>query len=277
MNLTLTERYLAGYHDKHPGVTARSFAARPVTNGTVSFASTYTALLAALPATGVPLTVLDLACGDGHLLGLLAEAPAAHTLIGVDLSRGELEAARVRLGERATLWRAKAQQLPLAAGSVDVVTCHLALMLMDEADAVCTELRRVLRPGGTLAGVVGGRPPPSPELDAFMRLYPATSQRAEFAGIRFGDRRFRSADGIAEWLAPSFEAPHFETLTSTRDCTPAQLWEWFGDMYDTDLLTPAALAGFQSDYLDALQPLCGPAGTLAYTDCYQLFTAKANA
>lgn len=28
MNLTLTERYLAGYHDKNPGVTARSFAAR---------------------------------------------------------------------------------------------------------------------------------------------------------------------------------------------------------------------------------------------------------
>jgi SAM-dependent methyltransferase len=258
-------------------VTSRSFPARPVTNGTVSFASTYAALLAALPGTGVPLTVLDLACGDGHLLGLLAEAPAAHTLIGVDLSRGELKAARARLGERVALYRAKAQQLPLATGSIDVVTCHLALMLMDEADAVCTELRRVLRLGGTVAGVVGARPPPSPELDAFTRLYPATSQRAEFAGIRFGDRRFRSADGIAEWLAPRFEAPHFETLTSTCDCTPAQLWEALGDMYDTDLLTPVALADFQSDYLDALQPLCGPTGTLAYTDRYQLFTAKVPA
>lgn len=277
MRLTLTERYLAGYHDTNPGVTSRSFAARPVTSDTATFASTYAALIAALPGTGVPLTVLDLACGDGHLLGLLAEAPAAHTLIGIDLSRGELDAARRRLGERATLWRAKAQQLPLAAGSVDVITCHLALMLMDEADAVCAELRRVLRPGGTLAGVVGARPPPSFELDAFMRLYPATSKRAEFAGIRFGDRRFRSADGIAEWLAPHFEASHFETLTSTRDCTPAQLWDWFGTMYDTDLLIPAALADFRTAYLSALQPLCGPSGTLAYTDCYQLFTSKADA
>lgn len=150
-------------------------------------------------------------------------------------------------------------------------------MLMDEADAVCAELRRVLRPGGTLAGVVGARPPPSPAFVAFVQLYPADLQRTEFAGIRFGDRRFRLANGIAEWLAPSFEAPHFETLTSTRDCTPAQLWDWFDDMYDTDLLTPAALAGFKSDYLDAAQPLCGPTGTLIYTDRYQLFIAKANA
>ena len=274
MNLTLTERYLAGYHDENSGVTARSFAARPVTNGTVSFASTYTALLAVLPATGVPLTVLDLACGDGHLLGLLAAAPAAHTLIGVDLSRGELEAARVRLGERAALYRAKAQQLPLAAGSVDVVTCHLALMLMDEADAVCAELRRVLRPGGTLAGVVGARPPSNPALDAFVQLYPAASQRSEFAGIRFGDRRFRSPEGIVAWLAARFEAPRLETLTSMRDFTPEQLWDWFGDMYDTDLLTPAALAGFKSDCLDAARPLCGPTGTLVYTDRWQLFTTK---
>lgn len=274
MNITRTERYLADYHDKNPGVTARSFAARPVTNGPASFTSSYAALLAALPETSVALTMLDLACGDGHLLGLLAETLTAHTLIGVDLSRGELDAARARLGQRATLCRAKAQHLPFAAGSVDVVTCHLALMLMDEADAVCAELRRVLRPGGTLAGVVGARPPPSPALDAFVQLYRADSQRTEFAGMRFGDRRFRSKNGITDLLAAGFEVPQFETLTSTRECTPAQLWAWFGDTYDTDLLTPAALADFRYEYLNALQPLCGPTNTLAYTDHYQLFTAK---
>ncbi len=49
MPLTLTERYLAGHHDTNPGVTSRSFASLPVTSGTVSFASTYHALLATLP------------------------------------------------------------------------------------------------------------------------------------------------------------------------------------------------------------------------------------
>lgn len=277
MRLTLTERYLAGYHDMNPGVTSRSFAACPVTNGAFSFGSTYEALLAALTDSGAPLTVLDLACGDGHLLALLADAPATHTLIGIDLSGGELAAARARLGARARLCRDKAQQLPLATSSVDAITCHLALMLMDDAEAMFAELQRVLRPGGTLAALVGARSPSSPSLDTFVRLYPVASQRAEVAGIRFGDRRFRSAESIAGMLAAGFEAPDFETLTSTRDFTPTQLWDWFSDMYDTDLLKPAALADFRQACRLAWQALCGPEGTLRHEDRYQLFSARARA
>ena len=48
MNLTTTERYLAGFHDTNLGVTSRSFAALPASQG--------------------PRAVLDLFCGDGHLL-----------------------------------------------------------------------------------------------------------------------------------------------------------------------------------------------------------------
>ncbi|MBC8056959.1 MAG: methyltransferase domain-containing protein [Rhizobiales bacterium] len=277
MNLTLTERYLAGYHDTNPGATSRAFAALPVTNATVSFASTYEALIGALPADDAPQTVLDLACGDGHLLGLLAGSTRPHTLIGVDLSAGELAAARTRLGARATLLQGKAQQLPLTTASVDAVVSHLALMLMDDAETVITELHRVLRPGGTLVGVVGARPSPNPALEAFVRLYPAASQRAEFSGIRFGDRRFRSQGGITELLAAGFDSLHFETLTLARDCTPEELWDWFSDTYDTDLLTPAALADFRRNYLLALQPLCGSLGTMKHEDRYQLFSAKARA
>ena len=277
MNLTLTERYLCGYHDTNPGVTSRSFAALPVTNGTASYASTYCALLATLPDGTAPSTVLDLACGDGHLLGLLADSHPSHTLIGIDLSDGELCAARARLGDRVTLMRGKARQLPLPAAAVDAIVSHLALMLMDDAEAVIVELHRVLRPGGMLAGLVGARPPPNPVLDAFIRLYPAASQRAEFAGIRFGDRRFRSQDGIAELLAAGFDSLQFEALTLARDRTPAQIWDWFSDMYDTDLLTPAALAHFQCEYLQALQPLCAPSGTLLCEDRYLLFSARAFA
>ncbi len=276
MHPTQTERYLAGYHDTNPGVTSRAFAALPVTNGTVSFASTYHALRSTLPDSAAPLTVLDLACGDGHLLGLLVESDTSHTLIGIDFSEGELRSARARLGDRATLMRGRAQQLPLPAESVDAVVSHLALMLMDDAEAVVAELRRVLRSGGMLAGVVGARPPASPVLDAFIRLYPATSQRVEFAGIRFGDRRFGSEDGIAELLTPGFDSLQFETLMLKHHGTPAQLWNWFSDMYDTDLLTPAALLQFRRGYLQALQPLCGLDGTLYREDRYQMFSARAR-
>lgn len=276
MNLTLTERYLVGFHDADPGVTSRVFAHQAVSGAEESFASTYHALLAALPDTGTPITVLDLACGDGHLLGLLAATSAAgHTLIGVDLSHGELAAAQKRLGAQATLYRAKAQQLPLASGTVDAVVSHLALMLMDDADAVLAEMRRVLRLDGTLAGVVGARPTPSAAADAFMRLYPQAGLRPELVGIRFGDRRLRSRDGVAAWLGPAFGAPTFEELSLVRDATPAQWWEGFSDMYDTDLLTDAARETLRCEYLQALQPLCGASGTLRGEDRYLRFSAKA--
>ena len=166
MTLTRTEAYLSTFHDANPGVTSRAFEALPVTCGERAFSSTYASLISMLPdadadatADAQPLTVLDLACGDGHLLALLhASHPDGHlALIGVDLSAGELAAARARLGEGAALYRCKAQQLPLASGSVDGVFSHLALMLMDDADGVMRELRRVLKPGGLFLLTPDGR------------------------------------------------------------------------------------------------------------------------
>jgi ubiquinone/menaquinone biosynthesis C-methylase UbiE len=59
---------------------------------------------------------------------LLARGVAETT--GVDMSPGELRAARARLGEAVPLVEARAQALPFADGSFDLVTCHLAFMLM---------------------------------------------------------------------------------------------------------------------------------------------------
>ena len=275
MRLTLTERHLADFHDANAGVTSRAFKHLAVMRGAQPFASTYHALLSTLPACAAPHALLDLACGDGHLLALLAERAPHATLVGIDLSAGELAAARARLGPRATLVRAKAQQLPLASGSVDAVLSHLALMLMDDAEQVIAEVRRVCRPGAVFAGVVGARSPPSAALEAFITLYAGASKRPELVGIRFGDRRFHSADGIRELLTPAFDALAFEELSAVRDCTPAQLWAWFLDMYDPHLLTRDALARLRDDCLQAWQAGCGPAGTLRYEDRYLQFGARA--
>ena len=73
MNLTRTETYLAAFHDANPGTTSRAFKALPVSRGGLAFASTYASLISMLPEGGSqPLTVLDLACGDDHLLSLLS-------------------------------------------------------------------------------------------------------------------------------------------------------------------------------------------------------------
>ena len=112
MNLSRAESYLSTFHDANPGATPRAFEALPVRRDGLEFASTYRSLISALPDTEAPLTVLDLACGDGHLLSLLADGSTspARALIGVDLSAGELGAARSRLGDRAALYCCKAQQ-----------------------------------------------------------------------------------------------------------------------------------------------------------------------
>ncbi|MBC7481451.1 MAG: class I SAM-dependent methyltransferase [Rhizobacter sp.] len=276
MNLSRAESYLSAFHDANPGVTSRSFGAMPVQCDGLEFASTYRALISALPDTDEALTLLDLACGDGYLLSLLADAttPQRRALLGVDLSTGELAAARSRLGDRAALYCGKAQQLPLASTSVDVVFSHLALMLMDDVDGVLREVRRVSKPGATFAGLVGAWPPPNPALDAFISLYPAAAQQPAWAGLRLGDRRFRSADGIREMLAPGFDRIEFAELSMARRYTPVQLWDWHLDMYDTDLLTADGREDLRQRYLHALQALCGPQGDLLFEDRYLLFSAR---
>ena len=280
MDLTRTEAFLAAFHDANPGVTSRAFEALPVTCGERTFASTYASLISMLPdadAGAQPLAVLDLACGDGHLLALLLASRSASrlALIGVDLSAGELAAARSRLGEGAALYRCKAQQLPLASGSVDMVFSHLALMLLDDADVVMREVRRVLKPGGRFAGVVSAQPPANPALDRFIALYAGASKRPEAAGLRIGDARWRSEDGIRSLLAPTFDSLEVDDLHISHRYTPAKLWDWHLGMYDTDLLTIDGRADLRRRYLLALRPLCGPNGDLQFEDRYRQFSARA--
>lgn len=277
MKLTPTEQYLAGYHDAKAGVISRAFQHLVVTGDAgANFESTYHVLLAALPfVSGAAPAVLDLACGDGHLLALLAAAWPRSTLTGIDLSDGELRAARARLGKGVTLHRCKAQQLPLADASVDAVVSHLALMLMNDIDTVRSEVRRVCKTGATFVGLVGTGPAASPAFDAFNALYAKATRRPELGELRFGDRRFRSIEGIHEWLAPAFEGARIDALRISRDYTPTELWSWHADMYDADLLTPAALTDLRYDYLRAIEPLCDTSGRVHVDDRILCFAARA--
>ncbi|MCP2276594.1 class I SAM-dependent methyltransferase [Nocardia amikacinitolerans] len=84
--------------------------------------------------------VLDLGCGDGSLLAVLAREGATG-LAGIDISEGEVALARMRpeLAD-ADLREGRAQELPFADGSFDAVVCHMALMLMAEIDQVIAEI-----------------------------------------------------------------------------------------------------------------------------------------
>ncbi|MDO9218289.1 MAG: methyltransferase domain-containing protein, partial [Lacisediminimonas sp.] len=75
------------------------------------YASSYEILASVVPSTSQSIEVLDLACGDGFLLALLASRAQPHlSLSGVDLSAGELAVAAQRLGHSIPLIQARAQE-----------------------------------------------------------------------------------------------------------------------------------------------------------------------
>jgi SAM-dependent methyltransferase len=95
---------------------------------------------------------LDVGCGTGALgAGVLATAePAA--VIGIDPSAGFLDLARARLqDERIHFEIGDAQSLPLADHAVDVAVSGLMLNFVPDPPRAMREMRRVVRPGGTVA------------------------------------------------------------------------------------------------------------------------------
>lgn len=90
------------------------------------------------------LRALDLACGSGRYLRLLADR-GAQCLVGCDLAWGMLERA---IAVSRAVAQADLFQLPFAASAFDLVVCGLALGDVVELRPAIAEIARVLRPGG---------------------------------------------------------------------------------------------------------------------------------
>jgi SAM-dependent methyltransferase/ketosteroid isomerase-like protein len=276
-NPSPAEAFLTAFHDERPGVTSSAFGALSVMRAGQRLASSYALLADLVPTDAGRLTVLDLACGDGFLLELLAHrGQPGLSLAGVDFSGGELRAARARLGGGAMLFRARAQALPLADASVDCVLCHMALMLMDDAETVLAEVRRVLKPGGTLAAVVGAGPLPSLAFDTYVELFSRYPRSEAGSAVRLGDRRFGSPEGIAGLLAGLFTDLTVEELQIERRLAPQALWEWFAGMYDLYLLGEEDRRRIQQAYLVALAPTCEADGKVPCNQALRCIVARTS-
>ncbi|MDX1734909.1 MAG: malonyl-ACP O-methyltransferase BioC, partial [Halioglobus sp.] len=95
-----------------------------------------------------PAVVLDLGCGTGYFAPHLRERFPAATHIGLDIAEGMVGYARERAGEGGSWLVGDAEELPLAAGSVDLVFSSLALQWCARTERLFRELHRVLAPGG---------------------------------------------------------------------------------------------------------------------------------
>jgi len=92
--------------------------------------------------------VLDAACGAGDGTAMLAES--AVQAVGVDLSPAAIAEAKRRHGERARFVEGDLRALPFADGDFEYAVCFEALAHIAEPEGALDELRRVVRPGGTL-------------------------------------------------------------------------------------------------------------------------------
>lgn len=115
-------------------------------------------LVDALPPTAQ--SALDLACGTGDLTRALARRyPGAQT-VGLDLSPEMLDRARAATPSDAIRFvEGDLQALPFPEASFDVVTAGYALRNAPDLSGALAEIRRVLRPGGTLATLDFSRSP----------------------------------------------------------------------------------------------------------------------
>jgi demethylmenaquinone methyltransferase / 2-methoxy-6-polyprenyl-1,4-benzoquinol methylase len=97
-------------------------------------------------------TVLDVATGTGAVAReLLARKQC--TVVGLDQSPEMLAEARSRLPPEVQLVEARAEQLPFPDAAFDALTFTYLLRYVDDPAAVLRELVRVVRPGGTIAGL----------------------------------------------------------------------------------------------------------------------------
>ncbi len=259
------EDFLKSFHRKYPGCTPASFS-----NGkTQNHQTSYDVVVSVLP-DNEDIVVLDLACGDGVLLHQISSSGLKQqNLIGVDMSRGELEAAHKRLGTSPVQFlEGRAQKIPLGRNSVDFVLCHMAFMLMDEIEQVVSEIHRVLKPGGTFSAVVGGGYKETPAMKSFLTLLDEALREEGVSWLKnLGDKRTRSEDGLRSLFAGHrFVQPGLiKDFTIEFNDKPENLMNFFMLMYDVALLSPNRQTILGDALLNKLRELATADGKMTHS------------
>jgi SAM-dependent methyltransferase len=190
-----------------------------------------------LPELKPGMRLLDVGCGPGSITRGLAERLAPGEVVGIDLSRETLAAARQDAADRGITnlryEEASVYELPFAEGSFDVVFAHQVLQHLAEPGNAIEQMLRVLRPGGLIAvrdvdWETAAYWPRDPWIDRFIEVHLQTWR--ENGGDPAIGRKLRAllnASG-ARGLQVSAQQWCYATATETRT---------WGDSYAERLLT----------------------------------------
>jgi ubiquinone/menaquinone biosynthesis C-methylase UbiE len=98
---------------------------------------------------------LDVGCGTGAFTQLLLDSCAPASVAAVDFSASQIDYARQRLPAGSVDFRvADAQALPFPDNTFDTIASGLVLNFIPDGARALSEMRRVCRPGGYVAGYV---------------------------------------------------------------------------------------------------------------------------
>jgi SAM-dependent methyltransferase len=178
--------------------------------------------------------VLDVGCGTGSLTFALPTFASLAAVIGIDATEPFVAAARARNADpRITFDFGDARALPYADASFDRAYSSLVLHFVPDAARAVAEMRRVVRPGGTVVAAVwdnyGGQP--------FTRIL------WDIAGV----------------LDPTLERPFFRPLNGPGEMAGA--WQAAGleDVEDASLTIRVEFVSFD-DYWAPFETGEGPHG-----------------
>jgi SAM-dependent methyltransferase len=101
---------------------------------------------------------LDVGCGTGVLVKVIAGMTRTSEIVGVDPSQSFVDYARTQFDDpRVTFRVGDAMQLPFPSASFDQTLSLLVMMFISEPEKAANEMRRVTRPGGTVSACTWDR------------------------------------------------------------------------------------------------------------------------